>query len=50
MKRRRKKYHHEEMVARLRDAHAMLNPGKDLAAVLQAIGQGLSSSRTRTLA
>ncbi len=35
--RRRKKHRPEEIVARLRDADAMLNAGKDLAAVLQAL-------------
>lgn len=32
--RRRKKHRPEEIVAKLRDAEAMLNAGKDLAAVL----------------
>ena len=36
-KRRRKKHRPEEIVAKLRDADAMLNAGKDLAAVLQAL-------------
>ena len=36
MTRRRKKHRPEEVVAKLRDADAMLNAGKDLAAVLQA--------------
>jgi hypothetical protein len=31
--RRRKKHHPEKIVAKLRDAEAMLNAGKDLAAV-----------------
>jgi transposase-like protein len=35
--RRRKKHRPEEIVAKLRDAEAMLNAGKDLAAVLQAL-------------
>jgi hypothetical protein len=35
--RRRKKHKPEEIVAKLRDADAMLNAGKDLAAVLQAL-------------
>jgi len=33
---RRKKHKPEQIVAKLRDAEAMLNAGKDLAAVLQA--------------
>jgi putative transposase len=33
---RRKKHKPEQIVAQLRDADAMLNAGKDLAAVLQA--------------
>ena len=37
MTRRRKKHRPEEVVAKLRDADAMLNAGKDLAAVLQAL-------------
>ena len=37
MTRRRKKHRPEEIVAKLRDADAMLNAGKDLAAVLQAL-------------
>jgi hypothetical protein len=37
MTRRRKKHRPEEIVAKLRDANAMLNAGKDLAAVLQAL-------------
>ena len=36
-KRRRKKHRPEEIIAKLRDADAMLNAGKDLAAVLQAL-------------
>ena len=36
-KRRRKKRRPEEIVAKLRDADVMLNAGKDLAAVLQAL-------------
>ena len=36
-KRRRKKHRPEEIVAKLLDADAMLNAGKDLAAVLQAL-------------
>ena len=35
--RRRKRHRPEEIVAKLRDAVAMLNAGKDLAAVLQAL-------------
>ena len=35
--RRRKKHKPEQIVAKLRDADAMLNSGKDLAAVLQAL-------------
>ena len=35
--RRRKKHRPEEIVAKLRDAEEMLNAGKDLAAVLQAL-------------
>jgi putative transposase len=35
--RRRAKHRPEEIVAELRDADAMLNAGKDLAAVLQAL-------------
>ena len=35
--RRRKRHKPEEIVAKLRDADAMLNAGKDLAAVLQAL-------------
>ena len=34
---RRKKHNPERIVANLRDADAMLNAGKDLAAVLQAL-------------
>jgi len=37
MARRRKKHRAEEIVAKLRDAGAMLNAGKDLAAVLRAL-------------
>ncbi len=37
MTRRRKKHPREEIVAKLRDTDAMLNAGKDLAAVLQAL-------------
>ena len=37
MTRRRKKHRPEEVVAKLRDADAMLNAGKDMAAVLQAL-------------
>jgi hypothetical protein len=37
MTRRRKKHRPEEVVTKLRDADAMLNAGKDLAAVLQAL-------------
>jgi putative transposase len=35
--RRRKRHHPEQIVRKLRDADAMLNAGKDLAAVLQAL-------------
>ena len=35
--RRRRKHKPEQIVAKLRDADAMLNAGKDLAAVLQAL-------------
>ena len=35
--RRRKKHRPEEIVAKLRDAEAMLNVGKELAAVLQDV-------------
>jgi putative transposase len=35
--RRRKKHRPEEVVAKLRDADAMLNTGRDLAAVLQTL-------------
>lgn len=37
MTRRPKKHRPDEIVAKLRDADAMLNAGKDLAAVLQAL-------------
>jgi hypothetical protein len=37
MTRRRKKHRPDEIVANLRDADAMLNGGKDLAVVLQAL-------------
>jgi len=37
MTRRRTKHGPDEIVAKLRDADAMLNAGKDLAAVLQAL-------------
>jgi putative transposase len=36
-KRRRKRHSPEQIVRKLRDADAMLNAGKDLAAVLQAL-------------
>ena len=36
MTRRRKKHRPKEIIAKLQDADAMLNVGKDLAAVLQA--------------
>ena len=36
--RRRKKHRPEEIVAKLRDADAMLSAGKDMAAVLQSLG------------
>ena len=35
--RRRKRHSPEQIVRKLRDADAMLNAGKDLAAVLQAL-------------
>ena len=35
--RRRKKHRPEEVVAKLRDADAMLNAGRDLAAIVQAL-------------
>ncbi len=35
--RRRKRHNPEQIVRKLRDAEAMLNAGKDLAAVLQAL-------------
>jgi len=35
--RRRKRHNPEQIVRKLRDADAMLNAGKDLAAVLQAL-------------
>jgi hypothetical protein len=35
--RRRKKHRAEEIVAKLRDANAMLNAGEELGAVLQAL-------------
>ena len=35
--RRRKKHRPEEIVAKLRDADAMLSAGKDMAAVLQSL-------------
>jgi hypothetical protein len=44
MTRRRKKHRPEEVVAKLRDADAMLNAGKDLAAVLQALEVSETSS------
>jgi putative transposase len=34
---RRNKHKSEQIIAKLRDADAMLNAGKDLAAVLQAL-------------
>jgi putative transposase len=37
MRRRRKRHSPEQIVHKLRDADAMLNAGKDLAAVLQAL-------------
>lgn len=41
MTRRRKRHGPEEVVAKVPDSDAMLNAGKDLAAVLQALsGQG----------
>lgn len=37
-KKRRKRHNPEQIVKKLRDADAMLNSGKELAAVLQALG------------
>lgn len=37
-KKRRKRHNPEQIVKKLRDADAMLNSGKDLAAVLQSLG------------
>ncbi|REJ97938.1 MAG: transposase, partial [Planctomycetota bacterium] len=37
MTKRRKRHNPEQIVRKLRDADAMLNAGKDLAAVLQAL-------------
>ena len=45
--RRRKKHRPEEIVAKLRDADAMLTAGKDLAAVLQALEISESSPTLR---
>lgn len=47
---RRKRHNPEEIVRKLRDADAMLNSGKDLAAVLQALAiseQTLTRWRSR---
>jgi putative transposase len=43
MTRRRKRHSPEQIVAKLRDAEAMLNSGKDLAVVLQALEVSESS-------
>jgi len=43
MTRRRKRHSPEQIVAKLRDAEAMLNAGKDLAVVLQALEVSESS-------
>jgi hypothetical protein len=43
MTRRRKRHSPEQIVAKLRDAEAMLNIGKDLAVVLQALEVSESS-------
>lgn len=43
MTRRRKRHSPEQIVAKLRDAEAMLNSGKDLAFVLQALEVSESS-------
>lgn len=37
-RKKRKRHNPEQIVKKLRDADAMLNSGKDLAAVLQALG------------
>ncbi len=48
MTRRRKKHRPDEIVAKLRDADAMLNAGKVRRRVCGfRLGQGLGSSRTR---
>ena len=43
--RRRRKHKPEQIVAKLRDADAMLNAGKDLAAVLQALARWRAGHR-----
>jgi hypothetical protein len=43
MTRRRKRHSPEQIVAKLRDADAMLNVGKDLATVLQTLEVSESS-------
>lgn len=43
MTKRRKRHSPEQIVAKLRDAEAMLNSGKDLAVVLQALEVSESS-------
>lgn len=43
MTRRRKRHSPEQIVAKLRDAEAMLNSGKDLAVVLQSLEVSESS-------
>ncbi|HAW32795.1 MAG TPA: IS3 family transposase, partial [Planctomycetaceae bacterium] len=43
MNKRRKRHNPEQIVRKLRDADAMLNAGKDLAAVLQALEVSESS-------
>ena len=46
MTRRRKRHSPEQIVRKLRDADAMLNAGKDLAAVLQALEVSESTARS----
>jgi endonuclease YncB( thermonuclease family) len=45
MTRRRKMHRPDEIVAKLRDADAMLNAGKDLAAVLEAAERNARAAR-----
>jgi hypothetical protein len=47
MTRRRKMHRPDEIVAKLRDADAMLNAGKDLAAVLEAAERNARAARRR---